>query len=103
SRVSSRRKTRGLASSVGSSKVFTNTVPAGKDNSGSAVKPICVPLGSAIYRILAAPSDQKGTSRSYGIRPDAGESVRTSLKAPVWDKSGGSLPLTSWGMLSHGG
>src|SRR5882672_3301715 len=40
---------------------------------------------------------------SYGIRPLLGTRLRVSLKAPVWDSSGGILPPASCGIRKNGG
>src|ERR1700683_546148 len=88
-RVSRRRFAPGLPASTGSSNVLTNTVPGGKRHSPLGEKAI-FPEGMAMKGNFAAASDQNGTTRSYGIKPGAGVSVRTFAKAPVCDSSGGS-------------
>ena len=46
-------------------------------------------------RSFCAPSDQKGTTKSYGINPVAGTRCSRSLKAPVCDSNAGIMPVDS--------
>ena len=86
---------------MGSSKVFTNTVPAGKTHSPVGENSI-FPAGRAIHRSFWAPSDQKGTIKSYGMSSSLGTRWAVSLNAPVCDKSFGIGPSGRAGMRRYG-
>src|SRR5690349_8067419 len=97
-RVSRRRLMVGWDSSVGTSKCFTKTVPPGKVHSPVGANRMVESLGTVIHLDFDAPSDQKGTFKSYGRRLVFGISVRVSLKAPVWESNFGKDPLSVAGM-----
>src|SRR5215472_959409 len=103
-RVSRRRVWFGRDSFVASSKCFTKTVPAGKTQGSAAEKRIFVEadsFGIDAHRDFAAPSDQNGTFRSYGMRLSFGISRGVFLKAWVWERRGGAGSLASLGTTSR--
>src|SRR6516225_11626154 len=83
-RVSSLRADCGTPLVSSSSKCFTQTVPAGKDQLPSRLKPI-VPfsLGMENQRDFRALSDQKETFKSYGTTPAFGMRLPVSANTPV--------------------
>src|SRR6185369_11583583 len=101
--VSRRRVAPGRASSTGSSKCLTSTVPLGNVHSPSGRKPIFESreeesFGKDIQRDLAAPSDQNDTLMSYGTNPSAGAKSRVFLKAPVCESRSGNSPVSPGGI-----
>ena len=73
------------------------TVPFGNAHSPLGVNLICSSavyggpsLGTAIQRLLMAPSDHNGELTVNGITPVAGVSLRTSLKAPMAESKAGN-------------
>jgi hypothetical protein len=88
------------------------TVPFGNAHSPLGANLICSSavyggpsLGTAIQRLLMAPSDHNGELTVNGITPVAGVRSRTSLKAPVADSEAGnaSAPAVEGIMLFRKG
>src|SRR5690349_4522593 len=105
-RVSRRLRMAGLVSSVPSSKCLTKTVPEGNFHSPVGAKatvseaPYGAPLfGSAIQRVLSAPSDQSGQLTLYGTRLLLTVSAAVLLNTPVALNRLGIVPALVVGMF----